>query len=57
MPKCDFNKTAKPLYSNHNSAQVFFCKYAAFFRTPFHKNTSERLLPFHAAANPLKQLY
>ena len=36
---------------------VIFCKYATFFRTPFYKNTSEWLLPFHADANPLKQLY
>ena len=39
--KCGLNKTARPLYSNHDSAYVFFCKYAPFFRTPFYKNTSE----------------
>ena len=29
-------------------------KHTAFFRTPFYKSTSEKLLPFHAAANPIK---
>ena len=36
MPKCDF----KQLYSNHISAWVFSCKFAAIFRTPFPRNTS-----------------
>ena len=40
-PKCGLNKTTKPLYSNHDSAQVFFCKYVTFFRTHSYKNTSE----------------
>ena len=39
--KCGLNKTARPLYSDHDSTYVFFCKYAPFFRTPFYKNTSE----------------
>ena len=32
MPKCDLNKVAKQLYSNHTSAWVFFCKFAAYFK-------------------------
>ena len=39
MLKYDFSKVAK-----HTSAWVFFCKFAAYFGTPFTKNTSERLL-------------
>ena len=31
MPKFDFNKVAKQLYWNHNSAWVFSCKFAAYF--------------------------
>ena len=32
MPQCNFNKVAKQLYSNHTSAWVFSCKFAAYFR-------------------------
>ena len=32
MPKCDFNKVAKPRYWDHTSAYVFSCKYAAYFQ-------------------------
>ena len=39
MPKCDFNKVAKQLYSNRTLAWVFSCKFAAYFQ-----NTSEGLL-------------
>ena len=35
MPKCDFNKVAKHGYSPVNVLHIF--------RTPFTKNTSERL--------------
>ena len=41
MPKFDFNKDAKQLNCNHTFAWVFSCKFAAFFRTPLPKNTSE----------------
>ena len=46
MPKCDFNKIALQLYWfwNRTSAWVFSCKFAAFFRTSFPRNTSGRLL-------------
>ena len=33
------NEVAKPLYWNHISAWVFSCKFAAYFRTCFPKNT------------------
>ena len=32
MPKCDFSKVA---YSNHTSAWVFSCKFAAYFQNTF----------------------
>ena len=49
VPKCDFNKVALQLYSNHTSAWVFSCKFAAYFqKTPFLKNTSGRLFLFLA---------
>ena len=35
MPKCDFNKNAKQLYWNCNSAWVFFGKFAAYFQNTF----------------------
>ena len=44
MPKCDFNKVAKQLYSNHTSAWVFSCKFAANSMTPFPQNISGELL-------------
>ena len=44
MPKCDFNKVPKQFYWNHTSVWVFSCKFAAYFRTPFHKNNSGWLL-------------
>ena len=39
-PRCDFNKVAKQLYSNHTywnhtSAWVFSCKFAAYFQITF----------------------
>ena len=46
MPKCDFNKVALQLYWNHSSARVFSCKFAAYFETPFPKNTFRWLLLF-----------
>ena len=45
MPKYDFNKVALQLYSNHTSAWLFSCKFAAhIFRTSFPRNTSRWLL-------------
>ena len=44
IPKCDFNKVAKQLYSNHNSAWVFSCKFATYFWNTFPRNTSRGLL-------------
>ena len=38
------NLIAKQLYWNHTSAWVFSCKFAAYFRTLFPKNTSGWLL-------------
>ena len=50
-PKCNFNKVALQIYWNNTSASwVFSYKYAAYFQTPFLKNTSGWLLlkdPFH----------
>ena len=31
MPKCDFNKVAKQIFSNHTSAWEFFCKCVVHF--------------------------
>ena len=39
MSKCDFNKVALQFYRNHTSAWLFSCIFAAYFRTPFSKNT------------------
>ena len=44
MPKCNFNKVALQLYWNRTSVWVFSCKFTAYFRIPFSKNTSERQL-------------
>ena len=44
MPKWHFNKVALQLYWNHTLTWVFSCKFAAYFRTPFPKNTSVGLL-------------
>ena len=38
------SRNAKQLYWNRTLAWVFSCKFAAIFRTPFSKNTSEGLL-------------
>ena len=47
VPKCDFNKVAKQLYSNHTLAWMFSCKFAAYFQNTFPKSTSGGLLlPF-----------
>ena len=43
MPKCDFNKI-RQLYWNRTSAWLFSSKLAAYFRIPFPKNNSGRLL-------------
>ena len=42
MPKCDFNKIA--LLCKLNFGMAVSCKFAAYFRNTFPKNTSERLL-------------
>ena len=42
--KCDFNKDAMQLYWNHTSVWLFSCKFGAFFRTPFPRNTTVGLL-------------
>ena len=47
MPKCNFNKVAKQLYSNHISARVFSCGNVNLLhicRTTFPKNTFGGLL-------------
>ena len=44
MPESDFNKVVKQLYLNHTLACVFSCRFVAYFRTPFLKNTSGRLV-------------
>ena len=44
MPRCNFNKVAKELSLNHTLTGVFSCKFAAFFRTHFPKDTSGGLL-------------
>ena len=44
MPKCDFSKVALQLYWNRTSTWVFSVNLLHIFRTPFLKNTSERLL-------------
>ena len=36
MPKCDFNKFALQLYWSHTLAQVFSCKFAAYFHNTFY---------------------
>ena len=46
MPQCNFNKIAKQLYWNRTSPWVLSCKFAAFFRTLFPRNTSGWLLSF-----------
>ena len=43
VSKYHFNNVAKQLYWNHTSAQMF-CKFDAYFRTSFPRNTSGRLL-------------
>ena len=50
MPKCDFNKVAKQLYWNRNSARVFSCKFPAYFQNTF---SIEHLL-MAASANSIK---
>ena len=35
MPMCVFNKVAQQFYSNHTSALVFSCKFAAYFQNTF----------------------
>ena len=52
MPKCDFNKAALQLYSNHISARVFSCKFAVYFQKPFSKNTYRRLLLTEGMTSP-----
>ena len=37
MLKRNFYKVAKKLYSNHTSARVFSCKFAAYFQNTFFK--------------------
>ena len=44
MPKCDFNKVAKQLYSNHIQNGCSPVNLLHIFRTPFPRNTSEWLL-------------
>ena len=44
MPKCDFKKVALQLYWNRTLAWVISYKFAAYFRTPFPKNTFGGLL-------------
>ena len=41
MPKCDFHVDAKQLYSNHTSAWVFACKFAAYFHNCFSRSATE----------------
>ena len=35
IPKCDFNKAALQLYSNHTLAWVLFCKFAGYIQNTF----------------------
>ena len=35
MPKCNFNKVAKPFYWNNTFAWVFSCKFTAYFQDIF----------------------
>ena len=44
MAKGDFNKLAMQLYWIRTSAWMFSCIFAAYFRLPFPKNASVRLL-------------
>ena len=44
MLKCDFDEVTWQISWNHTSAWVFYCKFAAYFRTPFPRNTSGWLL-------------
>ena len=44
MPKCNFNKAVKQLYSNRTSHWCSAVNLLHIFRAPFLKNTSKRLL-------------
>ena len=39
LPKNDSNKVVLQLHQNCTSTWIFSCKFAAYFRTPFPKNT------------------
>ena len=57
VPKSDFNKVALQLYWNLTSAWVFSCKFAAYFRIPFPKNTLGRLLLKNCNQQILKDIF
>ena len=44
MPMCAFNKVASQLSGNCTSTWVFSCKFVAYFRNTFPRNTSGWLL-------------
>ena len=45
MLKCDLNKVALQLYRNHTLAQLFSCKFAAYFQNTFSQEHLQRAAP------------
>ena len=61
MPKCNFNKVALQLYSNHTSAWMFSCKCTAYFQNTFFIRTPLEgcffLLHFFVKCNCLRSKF